>query len=40
MHEIQEMIREVCVETTDVVLDLRDLGALEGLGVEGVPDLE
>ena len=40
MHEIQEMIREVCVETTDVVLDLRDLGTLEGLRVERVTDLE
>ena len=25
---------------TDVELDLRDLRTLEGLGVEGVPDLE
>ena len=34
------MIHEVYVETTDVVLDLRDLGTLEGLGVEGVADLD
>ena len=34
------MVYEECGETTNVELGLRDLRTLEGLRVEGVPDLE